>query len=567
MFGVFQNKKVVIYGIGRFQMDFQCIFDTIEVAYYVSEDTSEQKMFEKEVRNPEYLKEEKDENLLVIVCDLDFDTKKQELIAYGLAEKQIIYGEDLFPLLDNYQCDIEKEEVVMWGVGNTTKEFFERYDRIWQTEPNITYFIDKDPGQEGSLFLERPVKCVENLTAEEWKNHFIIIGTVFYEDVKKELCAKGLKEFEDFVYWSYALAKPSKMMSKIIRTESKKYNTCRMPFGTFWEININGVYGCSTTWATKMPMGDIVVQSLDEIWNGTIAKIFRLTLMNHTFCFCDMNKCPLANIGIERKEYYTAKDIMPSEVPTVTQIAIDDTCNLYCRMCRDHVRGANEAHRKIRMKAAEEIIMSKYLNQSERLIVAGAGEVFASQVYDKILFGNPDIKRKSITLMTNLMLFNKEKWEKLKQYYEDISFEISVDGADKETFEYIRRGAKYERLLENLEFLSKLRAKGEVSKVSFITVVQKSNYTQVIPILQMIEKYGFDKMILCKILNWNMYSEEYFYENIAMCEKDGNTFKPEFIRIVEQDEFKRLISKIEFTGNMAEIYYKVYLPNKEKNIC
>jgi len=52
---MFKEKKVVIYGVGRFQMDFQCIFDTIEVAYYVSEDDSEQEMFGKAGRKPEYL--------------------------------------------------------------------------------------------------------------------------------------------------------------------------------------------------------------------------------------------------------------------------------------------------------------------------------------------------------------------------------------------------------------------------------------------------------------------------------------------------------------------------------
>jgi len=73
---------------------------------------------------------------------------------------------------------------------------------------------------------------------------------------------------------------------------------------------------------------------------------------------------------------------------------------------------------------------------------------------------------------------------------------LSIDAARKATYEINRRGATWERLLENLEFISQLRKEGQLRFVQMNMVVQRNNWRQVGQFIQMAERYGFDFVFL-----------------------------------------------------------------------
>ena len=104
--------------------------------------------------------------------------------------------------------------------------------------------------------------------------------------------------------------------------------------------------------------------------------------------------------------------------------------------------------------------------------------------------------------MTNGTLFTSKEWEKLEGKYEDISFMVSVDAATKETYEKVRCGGQFERLMENMRFLSMLRKENKVNNVKVIMIVQKANYMEIPDFIKWAKGMGFDKVNLSHIRNW-----------------------------------------------------------------
>lgn len=114
---MFEDKKVVIWGTGKFQKDFLYIFDDIHPAYSVTDD---HQFLEDGVYSCEHLMEEKDrESLLVIVCDFDQDKAGGHLEKWGFEHgKTFLYAEELFSVLDEPpELHLNGRKLAFWGAG------------------------------------------------------------------------------------------------------------------------------------------------------------------------------------------------------------------------------------------------------------------------------------------------------------------------------------------------------------------------------------------------------------------------------------------------------------------
>jgi len=108
----------------------------------------------------------------------------------------------------------------------------------------------------------------------------------------------------------------------------------------------------------------------------------------------------------------------------------------------------------------------------------------------------------------------------------------SIDAATKDTYEYIRRGGKFETIKKNMEFAGKLRKTGELSYFRMNFVVQKENYKEMPLFVEWGKEIGADEVFFTKILNWGTYTDEEFKE-ISMMEADGVTPKKELKEIMK----------------------------------
>ena len=138
-------------------------------------------------------------------------------------------------------------------------------------------------------------------------------------------------------------------------------------------------------------------------------------------------------------------------------------CNLYCPMC------PRETHPQPKADMSDEVF-ERLVNQAgstaEHMMLIGLGEPFMDkQIFERIEYCH----RHSIStlLSTNGTFLDERYTEKvLESPLEQIT--LSFDGFKKETFEFYRKGAKFERVRDN--FVRFARRKHERSSKLQIVV-------------------------------------------------------------------------------------------------
>ena len=119
-------------------------------------------------------------------------------------------------------------------------------------------------------------------------------------------------------------------------------------------------------------------------------------------------------------------------------------CNLYCPMC------PRETHPQPKEDMADQVfecLVRETGPSAEHMMLIGLGEPFLDpKIFDRISY----CARHNIStlLSTNGTLLDEETCDRvLRSPLESIT--LSVDGATKETFEYYRKGARFEKVRDN----------------------------------------------------------------------------------------------------------------------
>jgi MoaA/NifB/PqqE/SkfB family radical SAM enzyme len=204
-------------------------------------------------------------------------------------------------------------------------------------------------------------------------------------------------------------------------------------------------------------------------------------------------------------------DLILDYLPKHFEIAIDQRCNLYCSSCR--------TERITRITPYEEELSGlcrKILNEAGKglrvLSLLGSGEVFFSPFCIELL-QNLDRARfplLKVDIMTNGQLANKATWQKIGRGADFIkSVNVSIDAATKTTYEELRRGGIWERLLDNLAFLKDLRGRGTLDSLSFNFVISERNFLEMPDFVRLAEEYNADTVLFTGLLPWHSMDLEY----------------------------------------------------------
>ncbi|MCG8430582.1 MAG: radical SAM protein, partial [Candidatus Omnitrophica bacterium] len=184
----------------------------------------------------------------------------------------------------------------------------------------------------------------------------------------------------------------------------------------------------------------------------------------------------------------------------------DRTCNLACPSCRKHVYVSNAQEQK-KLIALQQRVLGEIGQGLRQLYIAGNGDPFASPVYMALLNSLTPEKypRLRIHLMTNAQLWTPERWHALEHMNAMVTTaNISVDAASSRIYAYNRRGGSWERLKQNLRFVSKLRAEGKLRFVTLSFVVQSNNYRQMPEFVEFAREHGFDQVWFQKFRDWGI---------------------------------------------------------------
>jgi len=124
-----------------------------------------------------------------------------------------------------------------------------------------------------------------------------------------------------------------------------------------------------------------------------------------------------------------------------------------------------------------------------------SGDAFGSPHIRGILkqLFDPKFAHVEITLETNGQLITPRFWEELEPLrarFLDIT--ISIDGATPETYEGLRRGSTWEKLLRTMAMLEQARGTGVIRRLMVNMAVQQQNFLEMRPLLELCKGWTVD---------------------------------------------------------------------------
>ena len=339
---------------------------------------------------------------------------------------------------------------------------------------------------------------------------------------------------------------------------------CQKPFTHFETDPFGNVALCCPTYL-PYKIGNILEQSIDEVWNSKKAKTIRRSILNGQFNYCDKKLCPMIQsnnlptldsvnkyqwrnknkkvppyipagpMGAYTKEELKAITVVQEEgidkvtekdletpLPTYINFCEDMSCNLKCPSCRVekilHTRGvvynkAKQINDKIVKAFLTEPTDRKFL-----INVTGSGDPFASKIYRDMLYNLDGSKFPNliVNLQTNGVLFTPKMWNKLHKIHNNLyQCEVSFDAGTKETYEQkTRLGGDWDLLLSNCDFLYAKNLKLKKFYLKFIFVVQESNYKEMIMFAELIlNRYKKININYVMLADWSTWDKKEFEHN------------------------------------------------------
>jgi len=185
--------------------------------------------------------------------------------------------------------------------------------------------------------------------------------------------------------------------------------------------------------------------------------------------------------------------------PYAVRIESTNLCNARCINCTRDIMTRSTG--VMEMGLFKKIVDECAENDVGVIHLHNFGEPFLDRrVFDKIRY----IRDRGIKtrLFTNLSIFSREAAAELVET--GLSrIKISIDGADRETFEAIRRGLKYDKVVENIETLldEKKRRGSKLPKVGLVFVETHENRGQTRDFKQK-WKGRVDSIHIMKYHNW-----------------------------------------------------------------
>lgn len=309
---------------------------------------------------------------------------------------------------------------------------------------------------------------------------------------------------------------------------------CLNPFERFEILPRGEVYTCCSGYLKHhYYIGNIFEDSFEHIWNSDRAKKLRYSVSRGNFEYCQkicrwfhqkgeiLMDGAARNPLVKRPENndfseggWTECEVLAS--PKQVILSCDESCNLSCPTCRSAVRGLDKGQAEKLYQKLEQIL-PLLLKDCELLGGLSSGEIFASHAISRLYktITADRYPKLTLSIITNLQLLTKEKWFEFENLHDiPIRLHVSVDAAEKETYEINRRGGTWERLRENLLYFREWRRKPD-NKIEFLEmsfVVQKNNYHQIKDFIQFAEEMEADVAEFQKMTNWGTFSEEEFRE-------------------------------------------------------
>ena len=193
------------------------------------------------------------------------------------------------------------------------------------------------------------------------------------------------------------------------------------------------------------------------------------------------------NIFLNEAEILQRKTILKSK-PREVHVTVTLKCNLKCIMCCTGYDTEYELDEQIYEYLVDNM---KYL---EKIIWKG-GEVFLYKNFFKLFELAIKYNVQQI-IITNGLLLNKDIIEHI--YKNNVLLSISIDAIDKELYEKIRVGGRFEKLIETLTILKSIKENKKNFHYSMNVVLMTLNYNKILEFVNFAKLYNFSSVHFSK---------------------------------------------------------------------
>ena len=297
---------------------------------------------------------------------------------------------------------------------------------------------------------------------------------------------------------------------------------CPRPFDTLLIDKQGSCYTCECQSWLPQSIGNLRVKGLNEILKSELRDHLQSTITDGTYRYCNENQCS-----------YIKSDAMLNSRPVHLQhlrLAIDDSCNLRCPSCRKELIFHKEGPAyRLGIRLADKI--NEWLKDYKHAIqvhLGSDGDPFASHVYRHFMEQTPERDNIKYSILTNGLML-KDFAPRVPKVIRNLKeLGVSIDGATRETYERLRLGGKWEKIIENLEHISSLKGQHGFRFVLHF-VVQKDNYHEIETMIDLGEQYGADRVWLNRIEDWGAMGD-FGSQNIW----DSDKFKKQLDRLLSR---------------------------------
>lgn len=275
---------------------------------------------------------------------------------------------------------------------------------------------------------------------------------------------------------------------------------CAQPF-YYFEIGVNGdVFPCCPAYCKGYSFGNLLRNSLEEIWKGERAWAFRNRIMQGDYSLCDLNACASRNNYSDlqiKQSFFRAGKLLP---PKTMVISYDCACNLHCNICRPALN--------LRGGETEKLTIEKnyfsYLGNCDHIYMSGAGDPFASKyargLIRRVVAAYPQIK---FDFITNGQLLTPKMYRDLKLENRVDDLRVSVHASRPDVYQAVTGSGKFELLLRNLAFFTRLKHEKRINSLVLNFVVTDVNYKNMPEFVDFAEKHEAIANFTCYRKNYN----------------------------------------------------------------
>lgn len=285
---------------------------------------------------------------------------------------------------------------------------------------------------------------------------------------------------------------------------------CKMGLESIWIDHAEGdVRLCA--W-TSYRLGKLTDHTIEELWTGEKAELFRQSMLDGSYSFCNCQNCPyLANNTLD--EMLVEYEVL--EYPRYCSLSYEEQCNYVCVFCRKEPYKVKEGDNEKILKIEKEL--QKFVGQLDTISSNGVGEVFCSPHILKVLSSINTDKKMNVAIESNGSLFNPENWEKISNLGKyNLSVYITVYSFEEATYQFLTgTNRSVQRVIENLHFIQGLRDRNIINHLEIATVICERNFREIPSFVERcLSEFNFDSIRLRYFIPYNVNDEavEWFFD-------------------------------------------------------